>query len=75
MEYIIRTKNHTKQYGPATVVNNINLHVTKGKIYGLLGRNGAGKTSAMKMMLQLISSPDGGIQLFGTNYKENIYDI
>ena len=41
------------RYGTATVVDKVNLHVPKGKIYGLLGRNGAGKTTAMKMMLQL----------------------
>ena len=53
MDYIIETENLTKRYGTATVVDKVNLHVPKGKIYGLLGRNGAGKTTAMKMMLQL----------------------
>ena len=55
MDYIIETENLTKRYGTATVVDKVNLHVPKGKIYGLLGRNGAGKTTAMKMMLQLAS--------------------
>ena len=55
MDYIIETENLTKRYGTATVVDKVNLHVPKGKIYGLLGRNGAGKTTAMKMMLQLLS--------------------
>ena len=45
MEYVIETENLTKQYGSITVVDHINLHVPKGKIYGLLGRNGAGKTT------------------------------
>lgn len=71
MEYIIETKNLTKQYGAAIVVNDINLHVPKGKIYGLLGRNGAGKTTAMKMILQLVYPTYGTIRLFGTDYKEN----
>ena len=70
MEYVIETENLTKQYGAITVVDNINLHVPKGKIYGLLGRNGAGKTPAMKMMLQLVYPTTGVIQLFGTNSKE-----
>lgn len=70
MEYVIETENLTKQYGAITVVDNINLHVPKGKIYGLLGRNGAGKTTAMKMMLQLVYPTTGAIQLFGTNSKE-----
>lgn len=71
MDYIIETKNLTKAYGISTVVNNINLHVPKGKIYGLLGRNGAGKTTAMRLMLQLAFPTDGNIRLFGKSYKEN----
>ncbi|MFA6850997.1 MAG: ABC transporter ATP-binding protein [Selenomonadaceae bacterium] len=71
MEYIIEMENLTKQYGTSTVVDNLNIHVPKGKIYGLLGRNGAGKTTAMKMMLQLVRPTAGTIRLFGTNYREN----
>lgn len=71
MEYIIETENLSKKYGTATVVDNINLHVPKGKIYALLGRNGAGKTTAMKMMLQLVCPTAGTIQLFGTDYRDN----
>ena len=68
MDYIIETENLTKRYGTATVVDKVNLHVPKGKIYGLLGRNGAGKTTAMKMMLQLAFPTEGTVRLFGTNY-------
>lgn len=71
MEYVIETENLTKEYGTTTVVDKVNLHVPKGKIYGLLGRNGAGKTTAMKMMLQLAFPTKGAIRLFGTDYKEN----
>lgn len=71
MEYVIETKNLSKLYTKEFVVNNINMHVPKGKIYGLLGRNGAGKTTAMKMMLQLVQPTSGYIHLFGKDYKEN----
>jgi len=37
-----------KQYGNQTVVNEVNQHIQKGRIYGLLGRNGAGKTTIVK---------------------------
>ncbi len=47
----------------------------KGKIYGLLGRNGAGKTTAMKMMLQLVHPTSGTIKLFGKDYRENVNDL
>ena len=52
-DYLIETKQLTKIYGDQTVVRDVNLHVKKGRIYGLLGRNGAGKTTIMKMILGL----------------------
>lgn len=45
---IIETSNLCKCYGVNMVVSHVNIHVQKGSIYGLLGRNGAGKTSIMK---------------------------
>ena len=45
---VIKTIQLTKKYGNQTVVNKANLHVKQGRIYGLLGRNGAGKTTIMK---------------------------
>lgn len=68
IEYMIETKNLMKQYGAATVVDNVSIHVPKGNIYGLLGRNGAGKTTAMKMMLRLVCPTAGSIRL-GTDYR------
>ena len=47
-DYVIETKNLTKQYGTQMSVSDLNIHVKKGRIYGLLGRNGAGKTTTMK---------------------------
>jgi len=75
MEYVIETKNLTKKYGSSIVADNVNMHVPKGKIYGLLGRNGAGKTTVMKMMLQLIRPTTGTVDLFGKNYKEDKKEI
>ena len=56
---ILATRQLTKKYGDITAVENINLNVRKGRIYGLLGRNGAGKTTIMKMVLGLISISSG----------------
>lgn len=75
MRYIIETKNLTKTYGTATVVDNVNIHVPKGKIYGLLGRNGAGKTTIMSMILKLTTPTDGDIRLFDKGYEENSKEI
>jgi len=71
MEYIIETENLTKNYGFCDVVREVNLHVPKGKIYGLLGRNGAGKTTIMKMMLNLVKPTEGTIRLFGMDNRDN----
>ena len=58
--FVIETKQLTKVYGEQDVVKAVNIHVKKGRIYGLLGRNGAGKTTIMKMILGLnvIPKPD-----------------
>ena len=63
--FVIETKHLTKKYGKQTGVNNVNLHVKKGRIYGLLGRNGAGKTTVMKMILGLTAVTSGKIDVFG----------
>lgn len=69
--YIIETKNLTKVYGEQKVVNSVNLHIEKGSIYGLLGRNGAGKTTIMKMILGLTDITNGQVSVFNKKIKGN----
>ncbi|MDO5850105.1 MAG: ABC transporter ATP-binding protein [Methanobacteriaceae archaeon] len=71
-EFVIETSNLTKKYGNNTVVSGVNMNVERGRIYGLLGRNGAGKTTIMRMLLDLTNPTDGEIKLFGTGHKENM---
>ena len=63
--YIIETKNLTKQYGSQKSVADLNIHVKRGRIYGLLGRNGAGKTTTMKMLLGLTKPTSGEVKIWG----------
>lgn len=63
-EYLVQTKDLSKQYGDFLAADKINLHVKKGRIYGLLGRNGAGKTTIMKMLLGLCSMTSGTIDFW-----------
>lgn len=70
-KYIIQTKNLSKIYGEEKSVDNLNLHVKEGRIYGLLGRNGAGKTTAMKMLLGLTEQTEGEVFIFGQILKGN----
>ena len=65
--FVIQTNHLTKIYGRQKAVNAVNLHVEKGSIYGLLGRNGAGKTTIMKMILGMTSITSGEVQVFGKN--------
>lgn len=68
-DFLIETRQLTKKYGDQTVVDSVNLHVKKGRIYGLLGRNGAGKTTIMKMILGLTPITSGEVKVFGRNIK------
>lgn len=68
-DFVIETKQLTKIYGEQTAVSSVDLHVKKGQIYGLLGRNGAGKTTIMKMILGLTPITSGEVDVFGKNIK------
>jgi ABC-2 type transport system ATP-binding protein len=58
-EAIIEVRNLSKKFGSFTAVDNISFEVYKGEIFGFLGANGAGKTTAMKMLIG-ISTPTSG---------------
>lgn len=62
---ILITNKLTKTYGKQTAVKEIDLVIPKGEIYGLVGRNGAGKTSFMKMISGLSHPSSGNFSLFG----------
>lgn len=65
MDYILKTENLTKVYGKNKVVNAVSMHVKKGDIYGFIGKNGAGKTTFMRMVAGLAAPNEGEIELFG----------
>lgn len=76
MEYEIQTHNLGKKYGTYWAIQGVNLNIPRGKIYGLLGRNGAGKTTIMKLILGLAEKTEGEIELFQKkiiNYSKEIY--
>jgi len=66
MEYVIETNNLTKIYNnKIKAVENLNLRVRAGEIYGFLGPNGAGKTTTLKMLLGLITPTSGSAHILG----------
>lgn len=67
----IEIKNLTKRYGEAEVLSNINMKLESGKIYGLVGRNGSGKTMLMKHILGFVKATQGTILINGKVVGEN----
>nr|WP_262925570.1 ATP-binding cassette domain-containing protein [Kocuria atrinae] len=59
MTYLVETDQLTKTYGDRTVVENLDLRVPAGSVYGFLGPNGSGKSTTMKMLLNLIQPRRG----------------
>ena len=65
MGYVIQTKNLTRRFGENIAVNNLNLNVPRGSVYGFLGPNGAGKTTTIRMLLGLAQPTSGKAQVLG----------
>lgn len=63
--YAFETKSLSKRFGSKTVVNNINLKVKKGHIFGFLGKNGAGKSTFINMITGIITPTEGDFYLLG----------
>lgn len=71
MDIILKTNNLTKKFGKKIAVNKVNMTINKGDIYGFIGKNGAGKTTFMKMVLGLSTPTSGEVELFeGRKVKE-----
>src|SRR5512146_181997 len=69
--YIITTKNLTKRFGDFTAVDAISFNVKRGEIFGFLGANGAGKTTAMRMLCGLSIPTSGKATVAGYDvYKQ-----
>ncbi|HEV7885489.1 MAG TPA: ABC transporter ATP-binding protein, partial [Solirubrobacteraceae bacterium] len=66
-EPAIRARGLVKRYGRITAVDEVDLTVSRGDVYGYLGPNGAGKTTTLRMMLGLIRPDAGTVELFGRN--------
>jgi ABC-2 type transport system ATP-binding protein len=64
-EYSIEVQGLTKKFGDFTAVNEINFNTKKGEIFGFLGANGAGKSTAMKMLCGLLSPTSGQAKVAG----------
>jgi ABC-2 type transport system ATP-binding protein len=69
MDDAIRTERLTKYYGSRKVVDHLELRIPRGTVYGLLGRNGAGKSTTLKMLTGMVRPDYGRIELLGDNVE------
>jgi ABC-2 type transport system ATP-binding protein len=74
MENILEVKNLCKNYDKFSL-KNISLNLPKGTIMGLVGENGAGKSTTIKAILNLVHTSDGIIKIFGLDCKEHEMEI
>lgn len=72
---IIQVDNLRKSYGKLLALDDLNLHIEEGEVFGLLGPNGSGKTTAINCMLSLLNYDKGSIRIFGKEMTPESYDI
>ncbi|WP_395530774.1 ATP-binding cassette domain-containing protein [Enterococcus faecium] len=65
-ETVLKATDITKKYGAAKALDKVSIEIKRGMIYGLIGENGAGKSTFMRTIMGLISIDEGSIELFGT---------
>lgn len=70
---VIEAVNLSKKYGSKTVVNEVDLHVKKGEIFGFLGRNGAGKSTFINMITGIITPSAGSFKLLNESTLQHVH--
>lgn len=75
MELIVETRKLTKRFGRETAVEELDLRIPRGEIYGFLGPNGAGKTTTIRMLLGLMRPTSGNIRIFGQDLTKERMNI
>lgn len=71
MNKVVEVNRLTKAFGNVTAVNQVSFSLEPGKIYGLLGRNGAGKTTIMHLLTAQLFATNGEVKVFGEDPYEN----
>ena len=67
---MLKIKNLTKKYGDKSAIDNLNLEVQDGEIFGFIGHNGAGKTTTIKCMVGILEFDNGNIYINGNSIKD-----
>lgn len=72
---MIEIRNLVKRYKSTVALDHLNLDIEEGEIFGLLGPNGSGKTTAINCLLALLKYDKGSIKIFGREMEPDCYDI
>jgi ABC-2 type transport system ATP-binding protein len=72
---MLETTNLTKKFGKFTALDNVNLQVKEGEVFGYVGPNGAGKTTTIRVLLGILQATAGKAQLFGKDSWKDSVDI
>ncbi len=75
MNFSIQTKNLIKSFGDFKAVNAVNLQVPEGSIYGYLGANGSGKTTTIRMLLNLLKADGGQIEMLNESIPKSFTKV
>ena len=75
MVAVLQTQGLSKQFGTFKAVQDLNLEVQEGDLYGFLGGNGSGKTTTMRMILRLIRPTSGRVTIFGKDVQADFIEI
>lgn len=74
-EVAVAIKDLVKRFGAFTAVDNVNMEVHKGEIFGFLGPNGAGKSTTIKMLTGLLAPTSGRMQLLGLDFASGSVEV
>lgn len=72
---ILEITNLTKKFGSFTALNNVNLKVKRGEVYGFIGPNGSGKSTTIRVLLGILKATDGNAKIFGQDVWKNAVEI
>lgn len=75
MSTVLETEHLCAAYGRQKVLHDLSLHVEEGQIYGFLGLNGAGKSTTIRLVLNLLKPSGGTVRLFGHNLKTGYKEV
>ena len=72
LEQVLQVEGLTKTYGRRNVVNDISFDVKRGEMFGYLGPNGSGKTTTIRMALDIIRPNDGSVRILGSPPERSV---